>query len=134
MSPSASNARSLSSASTLWQAGHPAETLTRLYTEEPAMAHIGIDFEPTRSEEHTSELQSLRHLVCRLLLEKKQLESGSITTISDFFIPAPVAARLSYPFKAPMVLPFSKGLFIFFFKINGEPETSTLSPNAVPFA
>src|SRR5205814_9787623 len=26
----------------------------------------------TRSEEHTSELQSLRHLVCRLLLEKKK--------------------------------------------------------------
>src|ERR1035438_2680505 len=25
-----------------------------------------------RSEEHTSELQSLRHLVCRLLLEKKR--------------------------------------------------------------
>src|SRR5205814_3480519 len=25
----------------------------------------------SRSEEHTSELQSLRHLVCRLLLEKK---------------------------------------------------------------
>src|SRR5262245_56914398 len=29
----------------------------------------------TRSEEHTSELQSLRHLVCRLLLEKKKRES-----------------------------------------------------------
>src|SRR5258705_559940 len=28
-----------------------------------------------RSEEHTSELQSLRHLVCRLLLEKKKSES-----------------------------------------------------------
>src|SRR5262245_64221220 len=27
-----------------------------------------------RSEEHTSELQSLRHLVCRLLLEKKKQE------------------------------------------------------------
>src|ERR1039458_10529698 len=26
-----------------------------------------------RSEEHTSELQSLRHLVCHLLLEKKQI-------------------------------------------------------------
>src|ERR1039458_8358721 len=26
----------------------------------------------SRSEEHTSELQSLRHLVCRLLLEKKR--------------------------------------------------------------
>src|SRR5262245_62411143 len=25
-----------------------------------------------RSEEHTSELQSLRHIVCRLLLEKKK--------------------------------------------------------------
>src|SRR5258705_5654089 len=28
--------------------------------------------EAKRSEEHTSELQSLRHLVCRLLLEKKK--------------------------------------------------------------
>src|SRR5436305_14223934 len=27
---------------------------------------------PTRSEEHTSELQSRPHLVCRLLLEKKK--------------------------------------------------------------
>src|SRR5262245_62848567 len=36
----------------------------------------------TRSEEHTSELQSLRHLVCRLLLEKKkkqQIMNQSIT-------------------------------------------------------
>src|ERR1035441_1854594 len=30
-----------------------------------------INTNPLRSEEHTSELQSLRHLVCRLLLEKK---------------------------------------------------------------
>src|SRR5437899_5351042 len=30
-----------------------------------------------RSEEHTSELQSLRHLVCRLLLEKKKKSSKS---------------------------------------------------------
>src|SRR5258705_8931101 len=29
-----------------------------------------------RSEEHTSELQSLRHLVCRLLLEKKKLRNS----------------------------------------------------------
>src|ERR1039458_10502373 len=28
-------------------------------------------FPSRRSEEHTSELQSLRHLVCRLLLDKK---------------------------------------------------------------
>src|SRR2546429_5205743 len=29
---------------------------------------------PRRSEEHTSELQSRLHLVCRLLLEKKKIE------------------------------------------------------------
>src|SRR5258708_23049613 len=29
---------------------------------------------PSRSEEHTSELQSPDHLVCRLLLEKKKLQ------------------------------------------------------------
>src|SRR5205814_9925714 len=31
----------------------------------------GLGSQFRRSEEHTSELQSLRHLVCRLLLEKK---------------------------------------------------------------
>src|SRR5258705_7029145 len=34
-----------------------------------------------RSEEHTSELQSLRHLVCRLLLEKKKTTSSTTTNI-----------------------------------------------------
>src|SRR5262245_64632705 len=32
-----------------------------------------------RSEEHTSELQSLRHLVCRLLLEKKKKTINTMT-------------------------------------------------------
>src|SRR5205814_4106230 len=32
---------------------------------------------PDRSEEHTSELQSLRHLVCRLLLEKKKRDKST---------------------------------------------------------
>src|SRR5437899_7480130 len=31
-----------------------------------------------RSEEHTSELQSLRHLVCRLLLEKKKTKQKQV--------------------------------------------------------
>ncbi|MFJ4691507.1 TetR family transcriptional regulator [Streptomyces sp. NPDC088766] len=34
-------------AAPLWQAAHPAETLTRLYAEEPSLAHLGIAFEPT---------------------------------------------------------------------------------------
>src|SRR2546429_5582159 len=36
----------------------------------------------TRSEEHTSELQSRLHLVCRLLLEKKKKYNDSITSYS----------------------------------------------------
>src|SRR5690554_7122654 len=36
--------------------------------------HTFTDMNPTiRSEEHTSELQSRPHLVCRLLLEKKKI-------------------------------------------------------------
>src|SRR5438045_6820985 len=34
--------------------------------------HLNRVIKRNRSEEHTSELQSLRHLVCRLLLEKKK--------------------------------------------------------------
>src|SRR5690625_5842552 len=36
-----------------------------------APAFLPLAGTPTRSEEHTSELQSRGHLVCRLLLEKK---------------------------------------------------------------
>src|SRR2546422_7845442 len=35
---------------------------------------------PRRSEEHTSELQSRLHLVCRLLLEKKKKKEKAIHT------------------------------------------------------
>src|SRR5258708_37911868 len=35
---------------------------------------------PARSEEHTSELQSPDHLVCRLLLEKKKKKKNKMTT------------------------------------------------------
>src|ERR1039458_2752784 len=38
-----------------------------------ALSSTDTSFPPNRSEEHTSELQSLRHLVCRLLLEKKKM-------------------------------------------------------------
>src|SRR2546425_4161768 len=43
---------------------HPVEVLDPFLLRE-ALAHL-------RSEEHTSELQSLAYLVCRLLLEKKK--------------------------------------------------------------
>src|SRR2546425_4439557 len=38
-----------------------------------------INLKDKRSEEHTSELQSLAYLVCRLLLEKKKNETLSLT-------------------------------------------------------
>src|SRR4051794_41474217 len=40
-----------------------------------------------RSEEHTSELQSPVHLVCRLLLEKKKKISGEISTTAKSATP-----------------------------------------------
>src|ERR1035438_10666360 len=42
---------------------------------DPCEQHRG-----NRSEEHTSELQSLRHLVCRLLLEKKKNNTNTRDT------------------------------------------------------
>src|SRR5262245_63771724 len=65
----------------------PYTTLFRSHLQSPAgvqdrhrpgpvvAAGLRVDLgrpRPLRSEEHTSELQSLRHLVCRLLLEKKK--------------------------------------------------------------
>src|ERR1035441_10971929 len=44
-----------------------------------------------RSEEHTSELQSLRHLVCRLLLEKKQ--TGPALRTSPVAVPRDIVAE-----------------------------------------
>src|SRR5262245_62346610 len=41
----------------------------RLFSRREPSEHLSSP----RSEEHTSELQSLRHLVCRLLLEKKNI-------------------------------------------------------------
>src|SRR5687767_15472821 len=43
------------------------------------LATVYVDGQMTvRSEEHTSELQSLAYLVCRLLLEKKNERTGPI--------------------------------------------------------
>src|SRR5687767_15628156 len=60
--------------------GYPgrAKTLDRVQLRGYDM--IDRQFEPdlARSEEHTSELQSLAYLVCRLLLEKKKKKKTSI--------------------------------------------------------
>src|SRR5437016_9087438 len=45
---------------------------TRAAASRPAAGYPEFGDERARSEEHTSELQSLTNLVCRLLLEKKK--------------------------------------------------------------
>src|SRR2546429_1938914 len=64
-----------------------AKSLVTLHANHPPQMRISVlqdrdRFWTSRSEEHTSELQSRLHLVCRLLLEKKKTNSafpGSIT-------------------------------------------------------
>src|SRR5437763_5437513 len=53
-------------------------------TVQPAgmAAMAGESTMPVRSEEHTSELQSPMYLVCRLLLEKKNILRGTIVVLS----------------------------------------------------
>src|SRR5205823_11249373 len=55
-----------------------------------------------RSEEHTSELQSLAYLVCRLLLEKKKERQpgAAVTTISQSRGPTASAALSSLARRA----------------------------------
>src|SRR2546422_2114519 len=45
----------------------------RVHDVEASAAFYSTIAETARSEEHTSELQSRLHLVCRLLLEKKKI-------------------------------------------------------------
>src|SRR2546426_8642289 len=47
-------------------------TVSELKVVRSLIHETGIDFGRSRSEEHTSELQSPCNLVCRLLLEKKK--------------------------------------------------------------
>src|SRR5258708_19798610 len=50
-----------------------------------------------RSEEHTSELQSPDHLVCRLLLEKKKKYAKPYSVLTHPTTLAPIAAYLTHP-------------------------------------
>src|SRR5476651_2869391 len=58
---------------------HDALPICRVHWS-PLIHRVARDIEHTRSEEHTSELQSRQYLVCRLLLEKKK-KTKNITHI-----------------------------------------------------
>src|SRR2546429_5122629 len=59
--------------------GYEAVTHSRAHNLPTFAATVPFDH-IKRSEEHTSELQSRLHLVCRLLLEKKKQYTCSIST------------------------------------------------------
>src|SRR6195256_3548047 len=75
-----------------------------------------------RSEEHTSELQSLRHLVCRLLLEKKTILGADLKAGQEQS-PAEVSHLSHAP--ASSDVPFS--LWFVFFNDTATTEIYTLS-------
>src|ERR1035438_6398893 len=93
-----------------------------------------------RSEEHTSELQSLRHLVCRLLLEKKKKKTHTKTPHHASGRQTKDASTLSYREKRePGCLPMSAGicsmlccayLCFFFFNDTAPTEIYPLSLHA----
>src|SRR5947199_4143521 len=55
-------------------------TLTRARLGSTGFLKPRVVIGSVRSEEHTSELQSLRHLVCHLLLEKKIIGQSSVSS------------------------------------------------------
>src|ERR1039458_8820077 len=87
--------------------------------------------EGDRSEEHTSELQSLRHLVCRLLLEKKKcrkdLQSGRSPTRGD------LASGGLGPSRARRRNRTARGPVAVFFLMIRRPPRSTLFPYTTLF-
>src|SRR2546422_7581629 len=62
----------------LGRLGAPADDREVLHAERPLDPRQG-HHAGHRSEEHTSELQSRLHLVCRLLLEKKKKQNTALT-------------------------------------------------------
>src|SRR2546429_970014 len=65
-------------------------TQLSLWNSITETAIYGSAAAPVRSEEHTSELQSRLHLVCRLLLEKKKKDGGVAASVRPSVV---IAAR-----------------------------------------
>src|SRR2546425_6128793 len=86
---------------TLFRSLHAPSRVQELLLPGVVGVALGADFD-VRSEEHTSELQSLAYLVCRLLLEKKkkQIETptnhSSRNSSSGIYVPLTVTCIRCY--------------------------------------
>src|ERR1019366_1539378 len=95
----------------------------------------------SRSEEHTSELQSLTNLVCRLLLEKKKITDEATIDAGHGYRhrprprgpppPAQTAPRASCD-GPPACTTTGRSISLFFLRIRAPPR-STLFPSTPPF-
>src|ERR1019366_7267105 len=84
----------------------------------------------SRSEEHTSELQSLTNIVCRLLLEKKYLGQNFLL---DLNLTAPIS-RAGGPLEGATVVEVGPGpVGLSFFLMIRRPPRSTLFPYTTLF-
>src|SRR6266699_2708161 len=93
---------------------------------------------PWRSEEHTSELQSRPHLVCRLLLEKKKILKAYGTRITEytklrFIIDAFSSPASFWPAGSLSLCSPGWNKTFFFFLIMPQPPRSTLFPYTTLF-
>src|SRR5215204_4685515 len=88
-----------------------------------------VRFSHIRSEEHTSELPSHSDLVCRLLLEKKNLQTARALTVSEangrasIYLAALSSNLIALAFIGQM----------FFFLVIRRPPRSTLFPYTTLF-
>src|ERR1035438_4643286 len=95
-----------------------------------------------RSEEHTSELQSLRHLVCRLLLEKKHAcgvvdcdDAGPRRLVAAFATPVEQDGLVDGCLisAGTDILSARCRVLSFFFKEPGDPEVPpSFPPHGLP--
>src|SRR2546425_3777777 len=76
-------ARSVKNFAFLVREGEATGETAQVIAEGALLSNFESDKYKTRSEEHTSELQSLAYLVCRLLLEKKKIASWPYTIRPD---------------------------------------------------
>src|SRR6266581_603020 len=90
-----------------------------------------VSRQPVRSEEHTSELQSPVHLVCRLLLEKKKQRVVEHLALLGVLLLVE-AAVLDGCGKDAVVVALCANDFVFFLMIR-RPPRSTLFPYTTLF-
>src|SRR3989339_630145 len=92
----------------------------------------GLILRQPRSEEHTSELQSLTNLVCRLLLEKKTKKMSTDSSARGMFV-GNLNKKSNFLAKHLFILSQKTDITTYFFLMIRRPPRSTLFPYTTLF-